>query len=221
MRRIARTASEIDELPIPGLKYCWKCQIQKQVSLFGRDMSRPNGRQSKCLVCNHEIANAWRKANWKRVSAQAKTKTDSQKDAERYKKAIDECGSRQAGFKWVNGDKRSLEEVKLIGAKDELSLRKTPFRCSPIKKNENRKAAKVIGTANQFLESTLELDTESVCPTDSYLDIYGRKIKRLFESGRISEFHSKRLAQHIADRSPNALEQYWKANEVSTLSFQT
>ena len=30
MRHIARTASEIEELPIPSLKYCWKCQTQKQ-----------------------------------------------------------------------------------------------------------------------------------------------------------------------------------------------
>ena len=63
MRRIARTASEIETLSIPSLKYCWKCQTEKQVSLFGRDMSRPNGRQSKCLACNQKVANAWRKAN--------------------------------------------------------------------------------------------------------------------------------------------------------------
>jgi transcriptional regulator with XRE-family HTH domain len=49
MRRIARTASEIEELPIPSLKHCWKCQTQKQLYLFGRDRSRPNGLQSRCL----------------------------------------------------------------------------------------------------------------------------------------------------------------------------
>ena len=221
MRQIARTASEIEELPIPSLKYCWKCQTQKQVSLFGRDKSRPNGRQSKCLVCNHEVVNAWRKANWKRVSAQAKTKTDSQKDAERYRKVIDECGSRQAGHSWVIGDKRSLEEVKLIGAKDELSLRKTPFRCSPIKKNEKRKEAKLLETANQILVTTLEFEDQNVCPTDSYLDVYGRRIKQAFESGQINEKQSRELAHHISKRSPDALERYWKTLDVSTASIQT
>lgn len=210
MRRIARTASEIKELPIPSLKYCWKCQTQKQMSLFGRDNSRPNGHQSKCLACNYEVVQSWRKANKKRFT-----------DRRRVKYKIETCGARQAGYKWVNGDKRSLKEIQLIGAKNELSLRKRQFRCSPIKKNENREVAELLGTANQILESTLELDIESDCPTDSYLDMYGRKIKQLFESGRISESQCKRLAQLIADRSPDALEQYWKANEVSTLSFQT
>jgi len=218
MRRIARSASEIEELPVPGLKYCWKCQTQKQMSLFGRDMTRPNGRQSKCLVCNHEVVNAWRKANWKRVSAKKQTKTNLEKDAERYKRTIDECGSRQAGHSWVNGDKRSLEEVKLIGAKDELSLRKTPFRCSPIKK---RKEAKLLGTANQILVSTLEFDDQKVCLTDSYLDIYGRRIKQAFDSGQISEEQGRKLAHHISNRSPDALERYWKTLDVSTASIQT
>ena len=63
MHRITRTTSEIKKLPIPNLKYCWKCQTQKQVSLFGRDMSRPNGLQSKCLECNYVVTKAWRKAN--------------------------------------------------------------------------------------------------------------------------------------------------------------
>lgn len=221
MRRIARTASEIEELPIPSLKYCWKCQTQKQMSLFGRDLSRPNGRQSKCLVCNHEVANAWRKANWKRVSAQAASKTEQQKDAERYRKDIDECRSRQAGFRWVSGDKRSLGEVKLIGAKDELSLRKVPFRCSPITKRENRKVAKLLETANQLLASNLEYDTSEEYSTDSYLDFYGRRIKQKFDSGQITELQGERLARHIARRSPYALEQYWKANDVSILNIRT
>ena len=63
MRRIECTASEIETLPIPSLKYCWKCQTQKQLSSFGRDISRPSKLQSKCLVCNQKVANAWRKAN--------------------------------------------------------------------------------------------------------------------------------------------------------------
>jgi len=221
MRRIAFTASEIKMLQISDLKYCWKCKTQKQVSLFGRDMSRPNGRQSKCLVCNHEVVNAWRKANWKRVSAKKQTKTNLEKDAERYKRTIDECGSRQAGHSWVKGDKRSLEEVKLIGAKDELSLRKTRFGCSPIKKSEKRKEAKFLGIANQILVSTLEFDDEKVCPTDSYLDVYGRRIKQAFESGQINEKQSRGLARHISKRSPDALERYWKTLDVSTASIQT
>ena len=210
MRRIARTASEIEELPIPSLKYCWKCQTQKQVSLFGRDMSRPNGLQSRCLKCNHAVTNAWRKAN-KNTFA----------DRKRVKYKINTSGSRQAGYKWVNGDKRSLQEIQLLGAKDELSLRKTPFRCSPIKKTEKRMEAKLLETANQLLASNLEYDNSEECSTDSYLDFYSRRIKQKFDSGRITKFQGERLARHIACRSPYALEQYWKTNDVSILNFQT
>ena len=210
MRRIACTASEIETLRINNLKYCWKCQTQKQVSLFGRDLSRPNGYQSKCLACNYEIVQAWRKTN--------KTRFD---DRKRVKYKIKTSGSRQAGYKWVNGDKRSLQEIQLLGAKDELSLRKGPFRCSPIKKNEKRKEAKLLGTANQILASTLEFDDQKVCPTDSYLDIYGRRIKQAFDSGQINEEQSRKLAHHISNRSPDALERYWKTLDVSTASIQT
>jgi len=209
MHRIGCTASEIEALPIYDLKYCWKCQIQKQVSLFGRDNSRPNGYQSKCLACNYEIVQAWRKAN--------KTRFD---DRKRVKYKIKTSGSRQAGYKWVNGDKRSLKEIQLIGAKDELSLRKRPFRCSPIKKNEKRKEAKLLGTANQILASTLEFDDQKVCPTDSYLNVYGRRIKQAFDSGRITETQVERLVHHIAFRSPYALEQYWNT-KVSILNIRT
>jgi len=210
MRRIARSASEIEELPVPGLKYCWKCQTQKQVSLFGRDRSRPNGLQSRCLECNHAVTKAWRKANKKTFA-----------DRKRVKYKINTSGSRQAGYKWVNGDKRSLQEIQLLGAKDELSLRKTPFRCSPIKKNENRNTAKLLGTANQILVSTLEHDDQKVFQTESFLDIYGRRIKQAFDSGQISENQSRKLAHHIAIRSPYALDQYWKTLDVSTASIQT
>lgn len=210
MRRIAHTASEIEMMQISDLKYCWKCQTQKQMSWFGRDNSRPNGHQSKCLACNYEIVQAWRKANKTRFV-----------DRKRVKYKIETSGSRQAGYKWVNGDKRSLKEIQLIGAKDELSLRKAPFRCSPIKKIEKRKEAKLLGTANQILASTLEFDDQKVCPTDSYLDIYGRRIKQAFDSGRITETQSERLARHIAFRSPYALEQYWNTKDVSTASIQT
>ena len=209
MRRIARTASEIKMLQISDLKYCWKCQTQKQMSLFGRDSSRPNGHQSKCLACNYEIVQAWRKTN--------KTRFD---DRKRVKYKIKTSGSRQAGHKWVNGDKRSLQEIQLIGTRDELSLRKRPFGCSLIKKNEDRKAAKLLGTANQILESTLEFDDEKVCPTDSYLDFYGRQFKQAYDSGQIDEEQSRRLARHISNRSPDALERYWKTNEASKLIIQ-
>jgi transcriptional regulator with XRE-family HTH domain len=208
MRRIARTALKIEELPVPGLKYCWKCQTQKQVSLFGRDRSRPNGLQSRCLECNHTVTKAWRKANKKAFA-----------DRKRVKYKIKTSGSRQAGYKWVNGDKRSLQEIQLLGAKDELSLRKGPFRCSPIKKSEKRKEAKLLGTANQILVSTLEFDDQKVCPTDSYLDVYGRRIKQAFESGQINEEQSRKLARHISNRSPVALERYWKTLDVSTVSI--
>ena len=210
MRQITCIASEIETLKINNLKYCWKCQTQKQVSLFGRDLSRPNGYQSKCLACNYEIVQAWRKAN--------KTRFD---DRKRVKYKIKTSGSRQAGYKWVNGDKRSLQEIQLLGAKDELSLRKGPFRCSPIKKNEKRKEAKLLGTANQIFVSTLEFDDQKVCPTDSYLDIYGRRIKQAFDSGQISEEQGRKLAHHISNRSPDALERYWKTLDVSTASIQT
>ena len=210
MRRIAHTASEIEMMQISDLKYCWKCQTQKQMSSFGRDNSRPNGHQSKCLACNYEIVQAWRKTNKTRFV-----------DRKRVKYKIETSRSRQAGYKWVNGDKRSLQEIQLLGAKDELSLRKTPFRCSPIKKNENRKAAKLLGTANQILVSTLEFDDQKVCPTDSYLDVYGRRIKQAFESGQINEEQGRKLAHHISKRSPDALERYWKTLDVSTASIQT
>ena len=210
MRRIVRTASKIEELPIPSLKYCWKCQTQKQVSFFGRDRSRPNGLQSRCLECNYAVTKAWRKANKKTFA-----------DRKRVKYKINTSGSRQAGYKWVNGDKRSLQEIQLLGAKNELSLRKTPFRCSPIKKNENRKAAKLLGTANQILVSTLGFDDQKMFQTESFLDIYGRRIKQAFDSGQITETQSERLARHIAFRSPYALEQYWKTNDVSIQNIQT
>ena len=209
MRRIECTASEIEALPICDLKYCWKCQIRKQMSLFGRDNSRPNGYQSKCLACNYEIVQAWRKTNKETLA-----------DRKRVNYWKNTSGSRQAGHKWVNGDKRSLQEIQLIGTRDELSLRKRPFGCSLIKKNEDRKAAKLLGTANQILESTLEFDDEKVCPTDSYLDFYGRQFKQAYDSGQIDEEQSRRLARHISNRSPDALERYWKTNEASKLIIQ-
>ncbi len=208
MRRISRTASEIEELPIPSLKHCWNCQTQKHVSFFGPDRSRRNGLQSRCLECSYAVTKAWRKAHRNEFV-----------DRRRVTYKINKSGSRQAGYRWNNGDKRSLQEIQLLGERHELSLRKRPFRCSPMKDDENGGKAKLLKTANQILESALELDAESVCPTDSYLEIYGRRIKNLFESGTITESQSERLARHIAYRSPNALEQYRKVNEVSILSF--
>ena len=180
------------------------------MSLFGRDGSRPNGLQSRCLECNHAVTKAWRKANKKTFA-----------DRKRVKYKIDTSRSRQAGYKWVNGDKRSLQEIQLLGAKDELSLRKAPFRCSPIKKIEKKMEARLLETANQLLASNPEYDNSEEYSTYSYLDFYGRRIKQAFDSGRITELQGERLAQHIAFRSPFALEQYWKTNDVSILNFQT
>lgn len=210
MRRITCTASEIETLKIDSSKFCWRCQTQKQVSLFGRDLSRPNGYQSKCLVCNNEVAKVWREANRKTFA-----------DRKRVKYKIKTSGSRQAGYKWVNGDKRSLQEIQLLGARDELSLRKKQFRCTPIEKNEEHKAAFLVSKANQMFTPTHTPDDRNDSQVESFLDIYGRRIKQAYDSGRITEVQSKKLAHHISIRSPDALEQYWKTLDASDSSIQT
>lgn len=198
MHQIMLTKAQIETIPVSDLKHCWKCGTRKPLSLFGRDSSRPNGHQSKCIACNHQIVQAWRNLN--------KTRSN---DRRRVRYKISRSGSRQAGYKWVNGDKRSRQEIRQLGAKNELSLRKTPFRCSPIKKAEGHTHAKLIQAANQILKSAVEEDCHMVTPKESFIDIYGRQIRRLHESGRINTEQSKRLARHIAARSPYALEQYW------------
>ena len=186
MRRIARTASEIEELPILSLKYCWKCQTQKQISLFGRDNSRPNGHQSKCLACNYEIVQSWRKANKKRFN-----------DRRRVKYKIETCGARQAGYKWVNGDKRSLKEIQLIGAKNELSLRKRQFRCSPKKTDEERKITSLVTKANQLLVAKSENDGNENSLVDSFYEAQARDIKQQLISGQITETEAREMAYKI------------------------
>lgn len=208
--RITCTASEIETLKIDNSKYCWRCQTLKQVSLFGRDLSRPNGYQSKCLACNNEVVKVWRKANRTAFT-----------DYKRVKYKIKTSGSRQAGYKWVNGDKRSLQEVQLLGARNELSLRKEQFRCSPIKKSEERKSAFLVSKNNQIFIPTQAPDDRNDSLVESFLDFYGRRIKHAYDSGRITEVQSKKLAHHISIRSPDALEQYWKTLDVSDSSIQT
>ena len=186
MRRIARTALKIEELPVPGLKYCWKCQTQKQVSLFGRDRSRPNGLQSRCLECNHAVTKAWRKAN----------KTGFN-DRKRVKYKIKTSGSRQAGHKWVNGDKRSLQEIQLLGARNELSLRKRQFRCSPKKTNEERKMTYLITEANRLLGLKGESDEHENSLVDSFYETQALEIKQQLKSGQITETEAREIAYQI------------------------
>ena len=186
MRRIARTASEIKMLQISDLKYCWKCQTQNQMSLFGRDSSRPNGHQSKCLACNYEIVQAWRKTN--------KTRFD---DRKRVKYKIKTSGSRQAGYKWINSDKRSLQEIQLIGVKNELSLRKRQFRCSPKKTNEERKMTSLVTKANRLLGVKVQRDEHENSLVDSFYEAQARDIKQQLISGQITETEAREMAHKI------------------------
>jgi transcriptional regulator with XRE-family HTH domain len=186
MRRIAHTVSEIETLKINNSKYCWKCQTQKQVSMFGRDNSRPNGYQSKCLACNNGVVQAWRKAN--------KTRFD---DRKRVKYKIKTSGSRQAGYKWVNGDKRSLQEIQLIGTRDELSLRKRQFRCSPKKTNEERKMTYLMTEANRLLGVKGESDENENSLVDSFYETQALEIKQQLKSGQITETEAREMAYQI------------------------
>ena len=186
MRRIGCTTSEIEALPICDLKYCWKCQIQKQMSLFGRDNSRPNGYQSKCLACNYEIVQAWRKTNKETLA-----------DRKRVNYWKNTSGSRQAGHKWVNGDKRSLKEIQLLGAKNELSLRKRQFRCSPKKTNEERKMTSLITKANRLLGVKGESDEHENSLVDSFYETQALDIKQQLKSGQITETEAREMAYQI------------------------
>jgi transcriptional regulator with XRE-family HTH domain len=186
MRRIECTASEIEALPICDLKHCWKCKTQKHLSLFGRDNSRPNGYQSKCLACNYEIVQTWRKANKTRFN-----------DRKRVKYKIKTSGSRQAGHKWVNGDKRSLQEIQLIGTRDELSIRKRQFRCSPKKTNEERKMTYLITEANRLLGVKGESDEHENSLVDSFYETQALEIKQQLKSGQITETEAREMAYQI------------------------
>ena len=183
MRRIARTASEIEMMQISDLKYCWKCQTQKQLSLFGRDSTRPTGLQSRCLECNYEVTKAWRKANSRKF-----------KNSKRVRYWINTSGSRQAGYKWTNGDKRSLQEVQLLGQRHELSLRKRPFRCSSKKTDEERELTSLITKANQLLVIKSESDEYENSLADSFYEAQAREIKQQLNSGQITEAEAREMA---------------------------
>ena len=118
MRRIACTALEIEELPIPSLKYCWKCQTQKQLSSFGRDNSRPSKLQSKCLVCNNEVTNAWRKTNKTKFNDYNKTRYKINKKKSHRRRLAQVCKggtfllTKSDGSKeWVTQNKKEVIDI--------------------------------------------------------------------------------------------------------------
>lgn len=186
--------------PISSSKTCWMCTEILPQEMFGQDRARTCGIQSKCRLCNAETVRQWREENPQRIR-------DKRMMLRKAKSAF----KRQAGHRWIKTDARSIEEVVLLGDGNQLHLIGKQKRITPKKKDsqreeqpqrEFRERVALVGEANEIMNRNKLVDSPKDEMCESWIDVMGRQLKNLYDSGRINESQTRRLASLAASRRP-------------------
>ena len=186
--------------PISTSKTCWMCTEVLPQEMFGQDRARTCGIQSKCRLCNAETVRQWREDNPQRI-----------RDKRMMLRKAKSASKRQAGHRWIKTDARSIDEVVLLGDSNQLHLIGKQKRITPKKKDsqreeqphqELRERVALVGEANEIMRWNKLVDSPKGEMCESWMDMTGRLLKNLYDSGRINESQTRRLASLAANRRP-------------------
>ncbi len=197
--QLEEIASEIEQFESVSTasKTCWICKNSLPLEKFARDLSRGCGRQSKCSQCNIRVANEWREQNREKIQSK-KLAAKEERDARK----------RLAGCKWVSIDNRSFRELFAICETGELRLEPKSGRVSLTFKNSirskrspNEKVSDDLEKiADEILETLGNIESQDHEYLEDWYAIQGAEIRRLIESGCISESTASSLAKHLSRR---------------------
>ena len=121
------------------------------------------------------------------------------------------ASKRQAGHRWIKTDARSIDEVVLLGDRNQLHLIGKQKRITPKKKDsqrgeqpqwELRERVVLVGAANEMLRVNKTIDSPDGEICEAWIDKTGRLLKNLFDSGQINENQTRRLVSLAANRRP-------------------
>lgn len=186
--------------PISSSKTCWMCTEELPQEMFGKDKTRTCGIQSKCRLCNAETVRQWREDNPQRI-----------RDKRMMLRKAKSASKRQAGHRWIKTDARSIDEVVLLGDRNQLHLIGKQKRITPKKKDsqreeqpqrEFRERVALVGEANEIMNRNKLVDSPKDEMCESWIDVMGRQLKNLYDSGRINESQTRRLVSLAANRRP-------------------
>ena len=186
--------------PISTSKTCWMCTEVLPQEMFGQDRARTCGIQSKCRLCNAETVRQWREEHPQRIR-------DKRMMLRKAKSAF----KRQAGHRWIKTDARSIDEVVLLGDRNQLHLIGKQKRITPKKKDsqreeqpqrELRERVALVSEANEIMKWNKLVDSPKEEMCESWIDMTGKQYKNLYDSGRINESQTRRLVSLAANRRP-------------------
>ena len=186
--------------PISSSQTCWMCTEVLPQEMFGQDNARTCGIQSKCRLCNAETVRQWREDNRQRI-----------RDKRMMLRKAKSASKRQAGHRWMKTDTRSFGELVLLGDRGDLHLTGKQKRITPKKKDsqreeqpqwELRERVALVGAANEIMRWNELSGSPRVEMSESWIDVMGRQLKNLYDSGRINESQTRRLASLAANRRP-------------------
>ena len=186
--------------PISTSKTCWMCTEELPQEKFGQDRGRTCGIQSKCRLCNAETVRQWREEHPQRIR-------DKRMMLRKAKSAF----KRQAGHRWIKTDARSIDEVVLLGDRNQLHLIGKQKRITPKKKDsqreeqpqrELRERVALVSEANEIMKWNKLVDSPKEEMCESWIDMTGKQYKNLYDSGRINESQTRRLVSLAANRRP-------------------
>lgn len=185
---------------ISSSKTCWMCTEVLPQEMFCQDKARTCGIQSKCRLCNAETVRLWRGENPQRI-----------RDKRMMLRIAKSASKRQAGHRWINTDTRSFDELNLLTDRGDLHLIGKQKRISPKRRDSQRKEQpqwelrdrlEMVGEANEIMRWNKIIDSPKDEMCESWIDMTGRQLKNLNDSGRISENQTRRLASLAANRGP-------------------
>jgi DNA-binding transcriptional regulator YiaG len=186
--------------PISCHKTCWMCTEVLPQEMFGQDKARTCGIQSKCRLCNAETVRQWREEHPQRI-----------RDKRMMLRKAKSASKRQAGHRWVKTDTRSIGELVLLGDKGDFRLTEIRKRITPEKKDSQREEQPkwelkerraLVGEANKILRMNKIIDSPDSEMCESWIDMTGRRLKNLYDSGQINESQIRRLVSLAANRGP-------------------
>jgi DNA-binding transcriptional regulator YiaG len=186
--------------PISTSKICWMCTEVLPQEMFGQDRARTCGIQSKCRLCNAETVRQWREDNPQRI-----------RDKRMMLRKATSAFKRQAGHRWIKTDARSIDEVVLLGDRNQLHLIGKQKRITPKKKDsqreeqpqwELRERIALVGEANEIMKWNKLVDSPKGEMCESWIDMTGKQYKNLYDSGQINESQTRRLVSLAANRRP-------------------
>lgn len=186
--------------PISCNKTCWMCTEVLPKEMFGQDKARTCGTQSKCRLCNAETVRQWREEHPQRI-----------RDKRMMLRKAKSASKRQAGHLWVKTDTRSISELVQLGDKGDFRLTDIRKRIRPEKKDSQRveqpkwelkERRALVGEANKILRTNKIIDSPDSEMCESWIDMTGRRLKNLYDSGQINESQIRRLVSLAANRGP-------------------